>query len=221
MYFDKIIQALKDFDAIETAAVEVLKETKEKLTEDYGNIGRVYEQESAKARRLYNETIAEAKQKGKAIVKEEIEKINGIVRDFVTTPVPSDFPTTLEAVKAAGKSLTSAEAEAYLEKYKGNYTAYLGLANVIVEARGENVPFVRYDAIKREIEEYGEMAMHVFDQYGRGGYMRALFTSDQHTPLRDVDIALQRFMKEDVSTYKTAAQIEAEKLAEDPAKLNQ
>ena len=221
MYFDKIIQALKDFDAIETAAVEVLKETKEKLTEDYGNIGRVYEQESAKARKLYNETIAEAKQKGKAIVKEEIEKINGIVRDFVTTPVPSDFPTTLEAVKAAGKSLTSAEAEAYLEKYKGNYTAYLGLANVIVEARGENVPFVRYDAIKKEIEEYGEMALHVFDQYGRGGYMRALFTSDQHTPLKDADAALQRFMREDVSTYKTPAQIEAEKLADEIAKLNQ
>lgn len=36
MYFDKIIQALNDFDTVETAAAEAWKATQKKLAEDAG-----------------------------------------------------------------------------------------------------------------------------------------------------------------------------------------
>ena len=206
MYFDKIIQTLKDFDAVETAAAEAFKEAQKKLTEDYGNTGRVFVDEYAKAKALYEATVAEAKQNSKAIVEEEFEKIHGIVRDFVTSPVPSDFPSTLEAIKTAGANLTSAEIEVYTEKYKKNYMAYLGLTAAISAAKGQNFYFKRYDAIKTEIEEYYTMTMKIFDQYGRGGYMRAVLISDKHTPLSALDVTLQKFLHEDVAAFKDPEQ---------------
>lgn len=222
MYFDKIIQALNDFDTVETAAAEAWKATQKKLSEDYGNTGRVYVDEYAKGKALYDATVAEAKQKGKAVVTEEIQKIHGIVQNFVTTPVPSDFMATLEAIRATGKALSKGEAEVYLEKYKGNYTAYMSLANLINECTGEKVYFVKYDAIKNDIDEYGGMALKTFDQYGMGGYMRALMISEQHTPLLAIDKALQKFMREDVGSYVDPQKAaDEEKLAADLAALNQ
>lgn len=222
MYFDKIIQALNDFDTVETAAAEAWQETQKKLSEDYGNTGRVYVDEYAKGKALYDATIAEAKQKGKAIVTEELEKIHGIVQDFVTTPVPSDFTATLEAIRAAGKALSKGEAEVYLKKYKGNYTAYISLTNLVEELTGKKNYFVKYDAIKNDIDEYGGMALKTFDHYGKGSYMRALMVSEQHTPLLAIDRALQKFMREDVGSYVDPEKAaDEEKLAADLAALNQ
>lgn len=206
MYFDKIMQALNDFDAIETAAADAWKEAQKKLHEDYGNTGRVFVDEFAKGKELYEKTVAEAKQKGKAIVEEEFERINNIVREFVTAPVPSEFPSTLEAIKTAGKGLTKAEIEAYTEKYKKNYIAYVALTAAISAATGQNFYFKRYDAIKNEIEDYSDLVMKIFDQYGKNSYMRALMLSDKHTPLHSLDETLQKFLQEDVAAFKDPEQ---------------
>lgn len=200
MYLDKVLKVLNEYETVLEAAAELWNNTKKQLQNDYGNTGRVYKEKYEAGKALYDATVAEARQKGLATVKEEFTKLNGVVRDFITTPVPSDFLTTLEAVRATGKGITEAEAEVYLDKYKNNYTAYRSLANLIEEQTGKKHFVVAYDAIKNEIAEHERIATRYFDS-ATGSYLRALFSSEKSSPLLKLDAMLQEFITKDVGKF--------------------
>ena len=200
MYLDKVFKALNEYDAVVQAADELWNSTKKQLEYDYGNTGRVYEEKYAAGKALYDATVTEAKQKGLATVKEEFEKLHDVVREFISTPVPSDFIPTLEAVRATGKDITEAEMEIYLEKYKNNYTAYRSLAQSFQEQTGRRHYVVVYDAIKNDIEEHEGYVTRIFSGTANG-YVKALFMSEQHSPLVKLDAALQEFITKDVGSY--------------------
>lgn len=200
MYLDKVLKALNEYDAVLQAAAELWNSTNKQLQYDYGNTGRVYEEKYAAGKALYDATVAEAKQKGLATVKEEFAKLHEVVRDFIAIPVPIDFITTLEAVRATGKGITEAEAEIYLDRYKNNYTAYRSLAQSIEEQTGKPHFVVVYDAIKNEIEEQEGYVTRIFSGTANG-YTKALFMSEQHSPLLKLDAVLQEFITKDVGSY--------------------
>ena len=202
MYFDKVFKTFQDYTAVVEAAKELWNDTKKQLQKDYGTTGRVYEEKYAAGKALYETSIAEAKQKGLAIVKEEFAKVHETIKDFITTPVPKDFIQTLEAVKTTGKSLSEAEAEVYLEKYKNNYTAYRSLARCMEEQTGKRYYVVVYDAIKNDIEELEAYSTRYFSDTANA-YTRALFASEKHSPVMQLDVTLQNFITKDVSSYKT------------------
>lgn len=199
MYLDRVKKAFNEFDEVVSNAYDMFTVASKQLAEDYGN-GNLYVEKYAIAKELYERTREEAKQKGLEIVKEEFDKIEETVKNFVTAPTPADFMQTFEIVKALGKNITSAEAEAYLEKYKGNYTAYRSIANCIEENTGKQCWCVKYDAIMRDIEQFNKMSKRYFIEYKKGSYMSTLYMSEQYSPLNAFESALTNFLK-DAGSY--------------------
>lgn len=202
MYTDKIFKALNEYDSTVTAVTRQWAETRKQLNFDYSNGGRIFDEKYAAGKALYEKALAEAQKKGTAIANEEFAKIHETVRTFISVPVPNDFISTLEAIKATGKDITDEEAGIYLEKYKTNYIACRSLSQNLQELTGKSYFVVVYDAVKKDIEEVESYVRRIFTNT-MNGYIKALFTSEQHSPLLKLDAALADFMTKDVRSYAT------------------
>ena len=200
MYTDKIFKALNEYDATVTAVTEQWRSTKKQLNADFGGVGRIFDEKYAAGKALYEAALAEAQNKGIAIANEEFAKLHETVRAFISVPVPNDFISTLEAIKATGKDITEAEAGIYLDKYKTNYTACRSLSQNLQELTGKKYFVIVYDAVKEDIEEVASYVRRIFTNT-MSGYIKALFISEQHSPLLKLDAALTDFMTKDVRSY--------------------
>ena len=154
-YLVKTIQAVKDYDSAIVAGRREFDVAKEQILATYSNtlaaekLGEAREaltafemKETALAREAVAADFAEAK---KAIL------------EFVSKSVPDDFPATLAALQVRGERITDLEAESFLNKYEGNYTAYSAVLHVLnCNGKAAKAHILTPDNLKDEIEAIEE-----------------------------------------------------------------
>lgn len=198
MYFDKVFELFNEYDDAVTTAKTDLQKAKQQLPKIYGN-GSIYEQKMKEAKELYKTSIENAKRRGIENVTKEFDSVEKKIRAFITAPLPQGFVSTLEAVKAAGKNITKAEAELYLDQYKNNYTAYKTLAACISDMTGGNYYYTRYDSIKNSFDECRRMSTDFFNTYLVNAMSAAfVMTKNSNNPLYLLDNKLEAFMNSSV-----------------------
>ena len=121
------------------AALNVYGETCKRASELWNTVRRDIEAnyignlKTAKitdAKKVYDDTVAKAKEDGFASCISELDDIRAKCKDVASMPVPDDFTATIETMKTI-KNPSANECTMILDKYKGNYLAYRAALNVI------------------------------------------------------------------------------------------
>lgn len=175
--FEKSLKALATLNSVLTTTNETFKEEQKKLLATMKDPTK----QIGEMRNALTETEAEQKRIFSEIVKEEFASVRDKIRSVVTAAPPADFGVTLEAIKAAGKSISSVEASMYLEKYKGNYTAFRSLHEAITQAGKKLDSYVLYpDGILEEMSQGEQMLLNTGREWRGTNYMVALLLSDKN-----------------------------------------
>ena len=176
-----LVSARNSFEEEKSKAIKLLREPTQKIGE---------------LREIFTATEAQAKQTFSETVKEDFASVRENIRSVVTAAPPADFGVTLEAIKAAGKSISSAEASMYLEKYKGNYIAFRSLHEAITQAGVKLDSYVLYpDGILEEMSQGEQMILNTGREYrpGSSSYMMALLQSDKN-PILALSEKVEKFL---------------------------
>ena len=193
MIFNKTMQAVKDFDSIMNAAKEIYRNTKTEILATYTEA--VSTEKLREAQEILVNAETEAKQTARKAVQEDFEAIRSQVNEYVTAAVPSDFTASMAAVEALGNDVTDAEAEAFINKYKGNYAAFRSLLKVLHGAgKATGIMAITVDVIRGQMEESERIILNWIQTYKGGDYMSALLTNDEHTPIKALDENVQAFL---------------------------
>lgn len=196
MIFEKTMQTMKDFDSVIQAANETFRTAKKTALETYKE--PMATQKLREARDVLTEVKTRETQNARAAVMADFAAVRGKVNEVVTAAVPADFPATLAAIQAKGKNVSDYEAEAFSEKYKGNYMAFTTILDVLHNA-GKASSRIAYkpDAIEYQIEEIERTVLHWVQTHADSntdGYMTALLTSDEHSLVMKLAAEVQAFL---------------------------
>lgn len=191
--FEKSLNALATLNSVLTTANETFRAERKKLLETLKEPTK----QIGEMRNALTETEAEQKRIFTELVKENFASVRGKIQTVVTAAPPSEFAGTLEAIRAAGKSITDIEASMYLEKYKGNYLAFRTLHEVLTQA-GKNLEthLIYPDALLEEMSQGEQMIIRTGrDSAGTGtsSYMMALLQSDKN-PIVSLSEKVEAFL---------------------------
>ena len=147
-------------------------------------------------------------------VEADFVDVRGKVNEVVTAAAPADFAATLAAIQAKGKNVTDYEANAYIEKYKGNYLAFSTILDVLHQAgKVNNVFAYKPDAIEFQISEIERVVMNWIQGHASNkddGYITALLTNDKHSLIVKLAAEVQAFLDGGyVLSYDEAAKLAA------------
>lgn len=165
--FYKLRKAYEELDLIAQNAVETWKVAEAQIDEEYGHYNlKAANEKRAEVKEKFEATVESAKKDALQVVEEVFENMDKKTKEKVLVPVPNDYVATLEAIKIAGKDLTRKEADLYLEKFKGNYTAYRSLVNHFKTVCGFEINDIQYyDAMIDGVEEYHREITYLFNNY--------------------------------------------------------
>ena len=194
----RVIETFRKFDAAAVTAAQTFDEVEKKLRADYGE-SNAYIAGHTEAKKIYDETMAAAKEEALAAIRSAFADMTGNVQNFVQQPAPEDFVSTLEALKTIGASVTENEAALYLGKYKGNYLAHRAIANYLKEIKRYFFRIPSYDEIMGDLANLQNQAEHFIRDYKMGSYAAKLFTVEQNNPWTAEGEKLQQFLAGDVS----------------------
>lgn len=175
-YFDRSLNAFEEFFRVmtdaNTAFLKKRSEALERVKEPTKIIGE--------AQAEFVEIEKEQQEIFFAIVQEEFDEVRSIVNNVVTAAPPSDFMTTLEAIRALGNNITDYQASAFLEKYKGNFLAYSTIHEVLTGAGKKPEGYiVNIDSLAKDIDAGEATLIRCCREWAKKEYMtRAL----QYTP---------------------------------------
>lgn len=198
MEMTTIYSVMADYDRIHKSAMEDYSATEKKIRADYGD-SKIGQQKLTEAMNLRDTTIEAAQNTGVEAVEKVFSALTEKLSEAITAPVPADFVSTLEAIKAMGKMLSLAEANMYLQKYNGNYTAYRSLVSVFNGLGMTRFISVSYDEISNEMESCKSLAKNFFKR-GISGYMYRVLLADDN-PLKTFDNAISCFLSGDIQGY--------------------
>lgn len=160
--FEKTIQGIRNFDSVMSTAAKTFEAEKKRIMGIYKE--DVFGQKFNELKKVFDETVAQQKQACREIVLADFIAVRQQVNKVVAVSPPADFPATLEAVRASGKSISDYEATVLLEKYNGNYLAYRTLAEVLhQQGKANDVVVMNPDAILRELEDAEAYFMHIIN----------------------------------------------------------
>ncbi len=188
--FEKSLKGVAVLDSVMTTANATFKEEQKKAMETYRDplphIGKL--------RAVLIETEETQKNIFRETVKKEFAEARNKVNAVVTAGAPSDFPATLEAIKASGKDISEYEASAFLEKYKGNYLAFRTLAEVLHRMdRAKNVRVIYPDAIMYQINDCEAQLLNWCLTYKGSSILTGLLLSDSN-PVTALEALVQDFI---------------------------
>ena len=196
MIFNKTMQAVKDFDSIIKGANETFRVAKKTAMETYKEpAATAMVHEARKA--LTNVHIRETNSARDA-VKADFANVRSKVNAVVTTVVPVDFAVTLAAIQARGKSVTDYEANAYVEKYKGNYPAFTTILDVLHQS-GKAMDVIAYkpEAIDYQISEVERLVLNWIQNHASSNddsYITTILTDDKHSLIVKLADEVQAFL---------------------------
>lgn len=193
MIFEKTMQTVKDFESAMTAAQESFNAAKKEILATYKD---PISTDKVKAiRDILSDTEIKEKQNARDNIKADFADVRSKVNAVVTASAPADFAATLEALKTMGKSVSDYEANAFIEKYKDNYTAFRAILDVLhsVGKANDIVPY-NAEAIDREISEAEKFILDWVATFKGADYYSALLTSDQHSPVKGMAVRVQAFL---------------------------
>lgn len=199
---NNILKAFKDYRTTIKNAKKQFETEQAEIMRNYGKDGLLYADKMKKVNEHYNKTFNKAKQNGLDIITCEFNKINDVVKSFVAAPVPAEFFVTFEALKNISSNITETEEKLYLEKYKTNYAAYRALTELFHNTTGNKYYIVKYDNIKKDIDELWQLANDFFNKYNGNGYWGEVCVMEKNNIFKDLENNLNKFMNEDVSNYK-------------------
>lgn len=203
MLLQKVIDEFNKFDELCKKEHAAYKKKVEQIERDYGNSKSNAVQEMLdNAKNSFDMAVESARQAGIKLVEEVFADVDKKVKEHVTVAVPADFIATLETIKAIGKGITESEARLYLEKYKGNYTAFKSLAELINKECGYNIPYSHYDRVINEVERWKNNSKNFFTSYQVSGGNIALFLMiAPNGEFYDFDSELNGFLTGDYATF--------------------
>lgn len=202
----ELFDAMKEYDTIRRNALETYEQEKKKIQADYGD-SRVGQQKLMEAVNIRDSVISEAKKKGRNFAEQVFSELSAKVESFVAAPVPADFPAVLEAIKVTGKNLSPAEADAYMNRYGGNYTAYRSLASLYGSLGVCRVYPVTYDGILYDISKFRSLAINFFSS--AGNYMYRLLLHDEN-PMQSFFQNISSFLNGNILEYGRSISEESE-----------
>ena len=199
MLLQKVIDEFNKFDELCKKEHAAYKKKVEQIERDYGNSKSNAVQEMLdNAKNSFDMAVESAGQAGIKLVEEVFADVDKKVKEHVTVAVPADFIATLETIKAIAES----EARLYLEKYKGNYTAFKSLAELINKECGYNIPYSHYDRVINEVERWKNNSKNFFTSYQVSGGNIALFLMiAPNGEFYDFDSELNGFLTGDYATF--------------------
>lgn len=189
--FEKSLKALATLENVLVTARNNFEEEREKAVKTL----REPTQKIGELREIYTATEAQAKKTFSELVKEDFASVREKIQTVVTTAPPSEFGGTLEAIRAAGKSITNVEASMYMEKYKGNYMAFRTLHEVLTQA-GKKLEFhlIYPDGLLEEMSQGEQMVLNTGrDWNGTSSYMMALLQSNKN-PILSLSEKVEAFL---------------------------
>lgn len=198
MEFKKIFDAMKHYSSVYKEANETFAQSRKKIHNEYGDTkaGAKMLSEAAIAR---DAAIEEAKKNGLKTVDMVFADLNKQITAVVTAPVPADFPSTLEAIRATGKGLSAEEAEVYIGKYNGNYTAYRAIAAALKEVGVCKVYPVTYEQVKEDSNTFYAWSEKFFRSKPTT-YMSLLLLAEKN-PMRNFERNINYFLNGDMLSY--------------------
>lgn len=123
-----ITVALQSYYDTATSAKGILESAMEQIKTNY--IGATLAEKTKEVQDAYNDTMKESRETNYSACVEILENIRSQVKQFVETPVPSEFISTLETMKQI-KDPTEKEIEAVIGSYKNNYFAYRAICEYL------------------------------------------------------------------------------------------
>lgn len=181
----RLVEVFMQHDAKMKGYIETYDEVRKELAEGSkaGLITeRVYNEKGDEARKVFDEAVAKVKRESLEQIDIIFAEVNEKVRSFVSTPPPVDFADTFAAIKSMGESVSEAEAEAYFEKYKGNYIAARSLSNYLYKLKGYLALIPDYEKIKNNIDGNYSSARDFVINYKAMRYQTKLFTVEENNP---------------------------------------
>lgn len=206
--FEKTYNAINDMNSAIEAARETFQSAKKEILATFKS--PVSENKLSEVKAVYESAVANQCKKAREAVAADIAEARRKVNEIVSAAAPADFPATLAALQAKGDRVSDYESRAFLDKYKGNYLAFSTLADVLhgVNKAGDVLP-VKPDEVAEVIDSVERDAMNVIQNATSGGYMMALFTSEQHSPILKSGEAVQAFLDGNFTVSGDSAEIAA------------
>lgn len=186
--FERITKNINQFDNTMRVAHEKYKKAQEELPKSYR--GELLKEKLEQATKEFNNIKTNEIEDFKKIVNEEIEKYFNEVNDIITKPVESDFLSTLEALKLGKNDISNYEAEAYLNKYKNNYTSCKAILSLLHSVnKGNDLAIVNAEAIKQELSDLKESLMQFAYNYNIDSLATSFYLDEKTSP---VAISIQK-----------------------------
>lgn len=209
--FEKTYNAISDMSAAIKAAEEVFQTAKKEILATFKSPAA--ENKLAEVKAVYESAVADQRRKAREAVAADIADTRRKVNEVVSAAAPADFPATLAALQAKGERLSDYESRAFLDKCNGsggNYLAFSTLADVLHSVnKALDVLPVKADEIEDEISRVESGAMNIIQNATSNGYMMALFTSKEHSPILKSGEAVQLFIDGSFSTTGDSAAVAA------------
>ena len=191
--FEKTYNAINDMNSAIEAAQETFRTAKKEIFATFKS--PTAENKLSEVKAVYESAVADQRKKARETVAADVAEARRKVNEIVSAAAPADFPATLAALQAKGRRVSDYESRAFLDKYKGNYLAFSALADMLHDVnKAVDVLLVKPDEVKEEIDRVERDAMNVIQNATSGGYMMALFTSEQHSPILKSGEAVQSFV---------------------------
>lgn len=193
MIFEKTMQTVKDFESAMNAAKESFDVAKKEIFATYKE--SMAAEKLKEIREILYETEVKEKAKARESIAADFMETRNKVNSAVTVSTPEDFVSTLEAIRTIGKSISDYEANAFVEKYKGNYTAFRAVLDALHNV-GKATDIIAYNAesIEKELLDAEGVIMNWISTFKGTDYYTALLTSDQHSPIKKVATRIQAFI---------------------------
>ena len=193
--FEQTTQAMRNYDSIYEAASEIYESAKGKIDESYK--GALADQKLGEAKMVFESTVQEEKKKCIEVFENEFEETRAKLNEVITREVPSEFVSTLAAVKAAAGTITEYEANAIIDKYKSNYLAVRTLTEVFHSfGKAQECFIIRADSIAQEMAENESLVKGFFTGYSGRSLQTAFMINDQN-PLTVFGEKLDKFLSGD------------------------
>ncbi|MBR4435139.1 MAG: hypothetical protein IKS90_03470 [Clostridia bacterium] len=120
--------ALQSYHDTAISAKAILESAIAQINANY--IGAMLAEKTKEAKEIYNSTLAESRTENYDACLAILDEVAGQAKKIVEQPVPSDFISTLEALKQM-KEPTKTEIETVVGAYKNNYFAYRAICDFL------------------------------------------------------------------------------------------
>lgn len=195
--FEKTYQAVKEFDASIKAAQEAFREAKKEILDTYKD--PVSTRKLAEAREILTQTEQRETLRALDAVEGDFASVNEMIMEVVTKAAPADFPATLAAIQSRGEKIGAYEANAFFQKYGGNYLAISTLLEVLhSNGKFDSIHITTAEMLDENVKALeAKIVQFIRNRHGVSGdasYNAKLLTHETQSPILLLAAEVQNFL---------------------------